>query len=54
MWQLPAIVKFTLLFVVITAFLLWTYEYLVRYRWLGTFLNGKRERPVLVAAVSGD
>ena len=53
-WELPAIAKFSLLLLLITAFLLWTYEYLVRYRWLGTFLNGKRERRVLVAAGSGD
>jgi peptidoglycan/LPS O-acetylase OafA/YrhL len=42
---LPALVKFVLIVVVSTAFLLWTYEYLVRYTWLGRFLNGPRQRP---------
>jgi len=38
-------VKFVVLTVLISAFLLWTYEKLVRYSWLGTLLNGKRTRP---------
>ena len=41
----PAIVKFLLIVVVVTAFLLWTYQVMVRYRWLGRFLNGPRTRP---------
>jgi peptidoglycan/LPS O-acetylase OafA/YrhL len=44
-WPLPAVVKFVLIVVVVTAFLLWTYQHLVRYRWLGRFLNGPRVRP---------
>lgn len=52
-WPIPAFVKFALIVTVVTAFLLWTYEIMVRYTWIGRFLNGPRERPgaaVLVAA----
>ena len=41
-WQLPATLKFLLIFTVITTSLLLIYEKLVRYTWLGTFLNGRR------------
>jgi peptidoglycan/LPS O-acetylase OafA/YrhL len=44
-WPLPAIVKFLLIVVVVTSFLLWTYQIMVRYTWLGRFLNGPRVRP---------
>jgi membrane-bound acyltransferase YfiQ involved in biofilm formation len=44
-WALPAVAKFLLIVVVVTAFLLWTYQTLVRYTWLGRFLNGPRVRP---------
>jgi peptidoglycan/LPS O-acetylase OafA/YrhL len=44
-WPLPAIVKFSLICTVVTAFLLYTYQTLVRYTWLGTMLNGPRKRP---------
>ncbi len=44
-WPLPAPVKFFLIVVSVTGFLLWTYQTLVRYRWLGRLLNGTRERP---------
>ena len=44
-WPLPALVKLTLIVVVATAFLLWTYQTMVRYTWLGRFLNGPRARP---------
>ena len=49
-WGLPAIFKYALICVVATATLLLAYEYLVRYRWLGTFLNGRRERPARLPA----
>jgi peptidoglycan/LPS O-acetylase OafA/YrhL len=40
--DLPAIVKVTLLIVVPTAILLVTYQFLVRYTWIGRLLNGPR------------
>ena len=46
-WPLPALAKFLLIVVVVTAFLLWTYQTLVRYTWLGRFLNGPRVRPAV-------
>ena len=45
-WPVPALAKFPLIVVVVTAFLLWTYQSLVRYTWPGRFLNGPRTRPV--------
>jgi hypothetical protein len=44
-WPLPALVKLVLIVAVVTSFLLWTYGALVRYTWLGRFLNGPRVRP---------
>ena len=44
-WPIPALAKFLLIVTVVTAFLLWTYQTLVRYTWLGRFLNGPRARP---------
>jgi hypothetical protein len=44
-WPIPALLKFLLIVAVVTFFLLWTYETLVRYSWLGRFLNGPRARP---------
>ena len=44
-WPLPAIVKFVLVCVVVSALLLFTYQKLVRYTWLGALLNGPRKRP---------
>jgi hypothetical protein len=49
---LPAFAKFVLIVVVVTAFLLWTYEHFVRYTWLGRFLNGPRVRPEPMAATA--
>lgn len=49
-WQFPAILKFTLICVIVTGGLLFVYEYLVRYRWLGTFLNGPRYRTTQLPA----
>ncbi len=42
---IPAVAKFLLIVVVVTSFLLWTYQVMVRYTWLGRFLNGRRLRP---------
>jgi hypothetical protein len=44
-WPLPALAKLVLIVAVVTSFLLWTYQALVRYTWLGRFLNGPRVRP---------
>ncbi len=43
-WELPLALKVTLIAVAVVSFLLLTYEYLVRYTWLGTLLNGPRTR----------
>ncbi len=44
-WPLPAVVKFGLVCVVVSGFLLLTYQLFVRYTWLGTLMNGPRKRP---------
>ena len=44
-WPLFSSVKFILICLVVTGFLLLVYQTLVRYRWLGKFLNGPRTRP---------
>jgi peptidoglycan/LPS O-acetylase OafA/YrhL len=44
-WQMPAVVKFALVCVVVTGALLLIYHALVRYTWLGKLLNGPRQRP---------
>jgi hypothetical protein len=41
-WPLPALAKFLFIVVIVTSFLLWTYQTLVRYTCLGRFLNGPR------------
>ena len=43
-WPIPAFAKFLLIVTVVTSFLLWTYQTMVRYSWLGRFLNGPRVR----------
>jgi peptidoglycan/LPS O-acetylase OafA/YrhL len=49
-WPIPALAKFLLIVAVVTSFLLWTYQTLVRYTWLGRFLNGPRARPARAGA----
>ena len=44
-WPLPALVKFLLISTVVTGILLFAYQTMVRYTWIGTMLNGKRTRP---------
>lgn len=44
-WALPAFVKFTIICAVVTAFLLLTYEFMVRYTFIGAILNGRKKRP---------
>ena len=45
-WDIPAIPKFLVISASVTAILLVTYQYLVRYRAIGSLLNGKRVRVV--------
>ena len=44
-WPLSVWIKWPLLSIVLTGFLLLTYHYLVRYTPIGTILNGPRKRP---------
>jgi len=44
-WPIPSGVKFLLLCLVVTGLLLASYEWLVRYTWLGALLNGRKKRP---------
>ena len=44
-WPISVWIKWPLLSVVLTLFLLFTYQYLVRYTPIGTLLNGVRKRP---------
>ena len=44
-WPLPSLAKFALICCAVTGLLLLVYHTLVRYSWLGTFLNGPRTRP---------
>jgi peptidoglycan/LPS O-acetylase OafA/YrhL len=51
-WPVPSLAKFVLIVTVVTAFLLWTYQVMVRYMWLGRFLNGPRTRPERVSVAT--
>ncbi len=44
-WPIPAVLKFAIVVAATTGLLLWSYRALVRYTWLGRFLNGPRVRP---------
>ena len=44
-WNMPPEVKILMISVVVTAFLLLSYQFLVRYTPIGTMLNGKKVRP---------
>ena len=44
-WNLPPVLKFLIVCVSVTGFLMLTYRYCVRYTIIGTILNGPRERP---------
>jgi peptidoglycan/LPS O-acetylase OafA/YrhL len=46
-WQMPALMKFLLIVVVITGLLLISYQLLVRHTWLGLLLNGPRKQLVV-------
>lgn len=50
-WEAPVAVKFALVTLLSTLVLLASYEWLVRYRWLGTLMNGKRVRAEGTAAI---
>jgi peptidoglycan/LPS O-acetylase OafA/YrhL len=43
--QVPALLKFTLICLVVSALLLISYQLMIRYTWIGTMLNGPRTRP---------
>ena len=45
--DVPAVIKFVFVSVLVVGLFLVVYKYLVRYTWLGTTLNGKRERPLV-------
>lgn len=47
-WPLPALVKLSLICVGVIAFLLFVYQHLVRYTWIGRLLNGPRQRPAKI------
>lgn len=48
-WPLPSVVKIGLLLAVVSGLLLLSYDWLVRYTWIGRMLNGPRTRPTAAA-----
>lgn len=44
-WPLPAVLKFLMICLLVTLILLVSYEKLIRYSFIGRFLNGRRTRP---------
>jgi peptidoglycan/LPS O-acetylase OafA/YrhL len=52
-WPLSVWIKWPLLTILLTGFLLLTYHYLVRYTPIGTLLNGPRRRPTRNDAPNG-
>jgi peptidoglycan/LPS O-acetylase OafA/YrhL len=51
-WNLPSGVKFVGLTIVVSLFLMATYQAFVRYTPIGTMLNGRRTRPVEAATIT--
>lgn len=49
-WRLPAMVKFVLILVVVTGFLLVIYDAMVRYSFIGAILNGRKRRAAVATA----
>jgi peptidoglycan/LPS O-acetylase OafA/YrhL len=52
-WPAPALMKFLLLNTLIIGFLLATYQWMIRYTWVGRLLNGPRTRPVRTPDIDG-
>ena len=50
-WPLPVWVKLPLFTLVLTAFLLLSYQFLVRYTWVGPLLNEPRKRLAKAASI---
>ena len=43
-WHYPSFLKFLFICVLTVGILLLIYEFMIRYTWVGTMLNGKRTR----------
>jgi len=50
--DLPAFAKFAIVCVGVTGILLLSYHLMIRYTWVGTLLNGKRQRPQRAAILT--